>query len=136
MMFLAGPASLHQEGAVRCGLPAEVRCRFIMRSSDGPVEGAMIRCPAGHCFNGAIESLTWESTAKHNPGTAGVASTATRDRLPGGPNGRAGTGGAVLPPPPPPGHPTPPPHTPPPPPMVRPRPPCRTPTTPPRPPAP
>jgi len=83
MMFLDCPAYLDQEGAVRCGLPAEVRCRFIMRSSDGPVEGAMIRCPAGHCFNGAIESLTWESTAKHNPGTAGVASTATRDRLPG-----------------------------------------------------
>ncbi len=82
MMFLDCPAYLDQEGAVRCGLPAEVRCRFIMRSSDGPVEGAMIRCPAGHCFNGAIESLTWESTAKHNPGTAGVASTATRDRLP------------------------------------------------------
>src|SRR5260370_20077808 len=101
MMFLDCPAYLDQEGAVRCGLPAEVRCRFIMRSSDGPVEGAMIRCPAGHCFNGAIESLTWESTAKHNPGTAGVASTATRDRLPGGPNRRAGTRGVAHPAPPP-----------------------------------
>jgi hypothetical protein len=73
MMFLDCPADLDQEGAVRCGLPAEVRCRFIVRSSDGPLESAMIRCPAGHCFSGPIESLTWESTAKHNPGTAGVA---------------------------------------------------------------
>jgi hypothetical protein len=42
----------------RCGLPAEVRCRFIMRSTGGPVESAMIRCPAGHWFTGPIESLT------------------------------------------------------------------------------
>jgi hypothetical protein len=27
MMFLDCPAYLDQEGAVRCGLPAEVRCR-------------------------------------------------------------------------------------------------------------
>ena len=25
-------------GAARCGLPAEVRCRFTMRSTDGPIE--------------------------------------------------------------------------------------------------
>jgi hypothetical protein len=96
MMFLDCPAYLDQEGAARCGLPAEVRCRFIMRSSDGPVEGAMIRCPAGHGFNGAIESLTWESKAKHDPGTAGAATVAAPDRLPGGHNGRAGTAGSVI----------------------------------------
>ena len=28
MMFLDCPAYLDQDGAVRCGLPAEVRCRF------------------------------------------------------------------------------------------------------------
>ena len=47
MMFLDCPACLDQDGALRCGLPAEVRCRFTMRSTDGPVESAMIRCPAG-----------------------------------------------------------------------------------------
>ena len=35
MMFLDCPACLDQERAVRCGLPAEVRYRFIMRSTDG-----------------------------------------------------------------------------------------------------
>ncbi len=72
-MFLDCPAYLDQDRAVRCGLPAEVRCRFIMRSSDGHIESAMIRCPAGHWFSGPNESRTWESTATHNPGTAGVA---------------------------------------------------------------
>jgi hypothetical protein len=42
MMFLDCPAYLDEAGA-RCGLPAEVRCRFIMRSTDGPLESAMIR---------------------------------------------------------------------------------------------
>lgn len=57
MMFLDCPAYLDEEGAIRCGLPAEVRCRFTMRSTDGPIESAMIRCPAGHWFNGPLESL-------------------------------------------------------------------------------
>ena len=61
MMFLNCPAPLNQEGTVRCGLPAEVRCRFIMRSTGGPLESVMIRCPAGHYFNGPIESLTFDS---------------------------------------------------------------------------
>jgi hypothetical protein len=52
MMFLNCPAYLDHEGALRCGLPAEIRCRFTMHSTDGPVESAMIRCPAGHCFSG------------------------------------------------------------------------------------
>jgi len=47
MMFLDCPAYLDQDGAARCGLPAEVSCRFIMNSTDGPLESAMIRCPAG-----------------------------------------------------------------------------------------
>jgi hypothetical protein len=45
MMFLDCPAYLDHERTVRCGLPAEVRCRFTMRSTDGPIEAAMIRCP-------------------------------------------------------------------------------------------
>jgi len=67
MMFLDCPAYLDEEGAIRCGLPAEVRCRFTMRSTDGPIESAMIRCPAGHWFNGAIESPTWDGKDTRHP---------------------------------------------------------------------
>jgi hypothetical protein len=86
MMFLDCPACLDQDGALRCGLPAEVRCRFIMRSADGPVESAMIRCPAGHYFCGAIESLTWDGKDKHDPGPVGPGSG--RDSLQRGHDGR------------------------------------------------
>jgi hypothetical protein len=99
MTFLDCPAYVDRDGTVRCGLPAEVRCQFPMRSSDGPVESAMIRCPAGHWFTGAIESLTWNSK---DPGTAADAAAghgslprthdvrdsngrATRHELPAGP---------------------------------------------------
>jgi hypothetical protein len=61
MMFLDCPAYLDRDGAVRCGLPAEVERRFTMGSSDGPADSAMIRCPVGHWFNGAIESLTFSA---------------------------------------------------------------------------
>jgi hypothetical protein len=65
-MFLDCPACLDNQGLVRCGLPAEVKSRFIMSSTDGPLESAMIRCPAGHFFNGPIEFLSLEN----HPGTA------------------------------------------------------------------
>jgi hypothetical protein len=77
MMFLDCPAYLDENGARRCGLPAEVRCRFTMRSSDGPLEALMIRCPAGHWFTGPIASLTWETQDKHHRGEAAAASSAT-----------------------------------------------------------
>jgi hypothetical protein len=80
-MFLGCPAYLDEDGARRCGLPAEVRCRFTMRSSDGPVDAATIRCPAGHWFNGPIESLTWDGKNNHDPGTAAAGSRTGRDRL-------------------------------------------------------
>jgi hypothetical protein len=64
MTFLDCPARLDQEGAVRCGLPAEIWGRFIMRSTDGPLECAMIRCPVGHYFSGSIRSLTSDGTNK------------------------------------------------------------------------
>lgn len=79
MMFLDCPAYLDQDGARRCGLPAEVSRRFTMHSTDGPLESAMIRCPAGHWFNGPIEFLTWDRTSKRDPGTATVAADARRD---------------------------------------------------------
>jgi hypothetical protein len=91
MMFLNCPAYLDQEGAVRCGLPAEARCRFTMRSTDGPVESAMISCPAGHSFTGAIESLTWDSTASQDPDPAGLGPRAGRDSL----QSRHGGGGSA-----------------------------------------
>ncbi len=96
MMFVDCPTCLDQDGTVRCGLPAEVRCRFTMRSTGGPLDAAMIRCPAGHWFNGPIESLTWDSKNKHNPGTAPVASTAGDGSLPRTNAGRDTRGGAAL----------------------------------------
>ncbi len=58
VMFLDCPAYMDKTGSVRCGLPAEVEGRYLMRSTDGPLESARIRCPRGHWFNGPIESLT------------------------------------------------------------------------------
>lgn len=52
MMFLNRPAYPGQDSAVRCGLPAKIRCRFTMRSTAGPLESVMIKCPADHYFNG------------------------------------------------------------------------------------
>jgi hypothetical protein len=93
MMFLDCPAYLDPDGSVRCGLPAEVRCRFTMCSTDGPVESATIRCPAGHYFCGAIESLTWDRKDTHDPGSAAATSSAGRSSAQGsrelGPHGVA-----------------------------------------------
>ena len=96
MMFLDCPAWLDQMGAVRCGLPAEVRCRFTMRSTDGPVESAMIRCPAGHSFCGAIESLTWDGKDQHDPDPAGPGSRTGRGSLQRGHDGRHDGGGPAV----------------------------------------
>ncbi len=96
MMFLDCPAWLDQDGAARCGLPAEVSCRFTMRSTDGPVESAAIRCPAGHYFCGAIESLTWDRNDKHDPGSAAVTSRPGRDSVQGSRDGRDGTDGFTV----------------------------------------
>jgi hypothetical protein len=96
MMFLDCPAYLDQHGAQRCGLPAEVRCRYTMRSTDGPIEAAMISCPAGHHFNGAIESLTCDSGNNYDPGTAGLGAHAGRDKLQRGPDGHHGGGGSAF----------------------------------------
>lgn len=78
LMFLDCPAYLDQDRGRRCGLPAEVRCRFIMDSTDGPLESAMIRCPAGHVFNGPIEFLSYD---KHQ--TARRSKSADRGTGPG-----------------------------------------------------
>lgn len=57
-MFMDCPAYLDKAGSVRCGLPAEVEDAYLMRSTDGPLGSARIRCPRGHWFNGPVESLT------------------------------------------------------------------------------
>ena len=57
MLFLDCPAYLDGDGALRCGLPAEVEDRVTMRSTGGPVEILKIRCPAGHWFNAPLDSL-------------------------------------------------------------------------------
>jgi hypothetical protein len=75
LMFLDCPAYLDAQGAARCGLPAEVEDWYTVRSSDGPLESAKIRCPRGHWFNGPLESLTVVSpqaraSSAHRGGTA------------------------------------------------------------------
>jgi hypothetical protein len=93
MMFLDCPAWLDKEGAARCGLPAEVRCRYTLRSTDGLLESAMIRCPDGHWFNGPIESLTWEGKhVAHDQGTARAATGVRPDSLKRSHDGPSGTG--------------------------------------------
>jgi hypothetical protein len=96
MMFLDCPAYLDRDGTARCGLPAEVGCRFTMHSTDGPVESAMIRCPADHYFCAAIESLIWDGKDKHDPGSAAVTSRAGRDSVQGSHDGRDGTDGSAA----------------------------------------
>ena len=65
-MFLDCPAYLDRTGAARCGLPAAVEYRYTMRSTDGPLESVKIRCPHGHCFNGPLESMLWDTADQHN----------------------------------------------------------------------
>jgi hypothetical protein len=62
-MFLNCPGYVDNDGATRCGLPAEVEYRYILNSTDGPLEGAKIRCARGHSFNGPIECLTVQPAA-------------------------------------------------------------------------
>lgn len=55
--FLDCPAYVGHDPAARCGLPAELEAQYVVRSTDGLLECAKIRCPRGHWFNGPIESL-------------------------------------------------------------------------------
>jgi hypothetical protein len=96
MMFLDCPAWLDQDGAARCGLPAEVGCRFTMSSTDGPAESATIRCPAGHYFCADIESLTWDSKDTHDPGPAALTSRAGHDSVQSSHDGHDDTGGFAV----------------------------------------
>lgn len=60
---------------------AKVRWRYQrriwLRSTDRPLEGAMLRCPAGHGPTGPSNPSPWGTTDNHNPGTAADAAPAT-----------------------------------------------------------
>jgi hypothetical protein len=40
-----------------CGAPAEVLDRFVLESTDGPVDHARVRCVRGHWFLLALQTL-------------------------------------------------------------------------------
>ena len=71
-MFLDCPAYLDDVGGARCGLPAEIGCRYTMESTDGPLDSVMINCPSGHRFNGPVEFLTWTSSEGRDGAFAGL----------------------------------------------------------------
>ena len=83
-MFLNCPAYLDSDGAARCGLPAETAMRYIISSTDGPLESARIACPRGHHFNAPVGYLTMpEPPAGAAVSTGVLAPPTTRGRWPG-----------------------------------------------------
>lgn len=97
MMFLDCPAYLDHDGTQRCGLPAEVICRYTMHSTRGPMECVLITCPVGHNFTGDIESLTLAARDDNDPGTAGAGSRSGHDSGQRGHHARhAGSGPALT----------------------------------------
>ncbi len=55
MTFVDCPAYVDARGLARCGLPASIQDPYLVQSTDGPLESAR-----GHCFDGPIQSLTWD----------------------------------------------------------------------------
>ena len=51
-----------------CGVPAEVRDRHVLTSTDGPIEHARVRCVAGHCFFMPVASLPGLAAAVRRSG--------------------------------------------------------------------
>jgi len=62
--FLDCPAYLDRHGTARCGLPAVVEYRYPIRSTEGTLDGAKIRCPRGHWFLGPLDALTMPERPK------------------------------------------------------------------------
>ena len=58
LTFLDCPAYRDKHGTARCGLPAMVEYRYTIRSTEGMLDGAKIRCPRGHWFLGPVDALT------------------------------------------------------------------------------
>ncbi len=50
-----------------CGAPAEVTDRFVLESTDGPIEHVRVRCAGLHWFLMSTETL-----ARHRVGPAGA----------------------------------------------------------------
>ena len=47
-----------------CGAPAEVTDRFVLESTDGPIEHVRVRCAGMHWFLTATESLARHRAAQ------------------------------------------------------------------------
>ena len=77
MMFLDCPAYLDQDGAARCGLPAEVSRWFTRGSTDGPLDTAVIRSAASSKPS-ASASLTLKGPARRPPRRSRPAGRAAR----------------------------------------------------------
>jgi hypothetical protein len=43
-----------------CASPAEVTRRYVLDSTDGPIEHAIVMCASGHIWNGPIALLAEE----------------------------------------------------------------------------
>jgi hypothetical protein len=56
-LFLDCPAHLDDSGASRCALPAHIKRPYFVKSTSGPVEHVVIRCPVGHLFDAPVEFL-------------------------------------------------------------------------------
>ena len=74
LAFLDCPAYQDEEGLARCGLPAEVLRRFIIESTDGPLESVMIKCPVSHVFTAPVEFLSLKSSPRAPDGAASAQS--------------------------------------------------------------
>jgi len=74
-MFLECLAYMDNLGGARCGLPAEIEHRYSVRSTDGALEGAKIRCPpAGaerreHGLRALLDGLTTRTDIGRLAGT-------------------------------------------------------------------
>ena len=45
------------DGGRRCGLPAVILDRYVLPSTDGPIEHVRTRCTAGHALHCSVASL-------------------------------------------------------------------------------
>ena len=53
-----------------CGAPAEMESRFVLESTDGPIEHARVRCLRGHWFVLAVEWLTRQPCPSSRPSSS------------------------------------------------------------------
>jgi hypothetical protein len=51
------PATIDLVGCPACAAPAEVVDRFVLQSTDGPIEHAIVTCAARHRFTVLAERL-------------------------------------------------------------------------------